>query len=380
MINPALNNGMMNGGMNNGMNSGTNGIGASSPNSLYNTASAMQSNPSMWIEFENGLRYIVSQKKETTYSINKQAGVVTLRAPLIIQKEVEEYIEKVKKVATAQILVEVRLVEVQLNDEFSTGINFSTSDTVAVTGNFGSSSTTNALSSTPFALTFSKGGLTAAVQFLQSFGTTKAIASPRLNVMNNQKSRLSFAKDQVYFSLQPQLQNAYNTINGATSTASNPIIVQSTIHTVPVGIILELQATADLEKNEITMNIHPVLSSIVNTVQDPAATFLASLNNVSSAASAIANSIPIIEKKELNSTLRIKSGEIMVIGGFNEEKTVVQRIGIPYLKDIPYLRVLFGSNTKSVHNVETVIFIKATIMTPENSIGEDDTKFYNDFA
>jgi type II secretory pathway component GspD/PulD (secretin) len=70
----------------------------------------------------------------------------------------------------------------------------------------------------------------------------------------------------------------------------------------------------------------------------------------------------------------------MVIGGFNEEKTVVQRIGIPYLKDIPYLRVLFGSNTKSVHNVETVIFIKATIMTPENSIGEDDTKFYNDFA
>lgn len=380
MINPALNNGMMNGGMNNGMNSGTNGIGASSPNSLYNTASAMQSNPSMWIEFENGLRYIVSQKKETTYSINKQAGVVTLRAPLIIQKEVEEYIEKVKKVATAQILVEVRLVEVQLNDEFSTGINFSTSDTVAVTGNFGSSSTTNALSSTPFALTFSKGGLTAAVQFLQSFGTTKAIASPRLNVMNNQKSRLSFAKDQVYFSLQPQLQNAYNTISGQTSTASNPIIVQSTIHTVPVGIILELQATADLEKNEITMNIHPVLSSIINSIPDPAATFLSSLKDVSAAAAAIKNNIPIIEKKELNSTLRIKSGEIMVIGGFNEEKTVVQRVGIPYLKDIPYLRVLFGSNTKSVFNVETVIFIKATIMTPENSIGEDDTKFYNDFA
>ena len=379
MINPALNNGMMNGGMNNGMNSGTNGVGASSPNSLYNTASAMQSNPSMWIEFENGLRYIVSQKKETTYSINKQAGVVTLRAPLIIQKEVEEYIEKVKKVATAQILVEVRLVEVQLNDEFSTGINFSTSDALAVTGKFGSSSTTNALSSTPFALTFSKGGLTAAVQFLQSFGTTKAIASPRLNVMNNQKSRLSFAKDQVYFSLQPQLQNTFTTIGGQQS-ATNPIILQSTIHTVPVGIILELQATADLEKNEVTMNVHPVLSSIVNTVQDPAATFLASLNNISAAAAEIKSNIPIIEKKELNSTLRIKSGEIMVIGGFNEEKTVVQRIGIPYLKDIPYLRVLFGSNTKSVHNVETVIFIKATIMTPENSIGEDDTKFYNDFA
>jgi|GEM_PF-4592037 len=373
------NNGMNNGMMNNGMNSGVNGIGASSPNSLYSNTNAMQSNPSMWIEFENGLKYIVSQKKDTTYSINKQAGVVTLRAPLIIQKEVEEYIDRVKKVATAQILVEVRLVEVQLNDEFSTGINFSRTGAVGVTAPFSSSSTTNALSSTPFALTFSQGGLTAAVQFLQSFGTTKAIASPRLNVMNNQKSRLSFAKDQVYFSLQPQLQNAYNTINGTTNS-SNPIIVQSTIHTIPVGIILELQATADIEKNEITMNIHPVLSSIVSSIPDPAATFLSSFSSANASASTITNSIPIIEKKELNSTLRIKSGEIMVIGGFNQEKTVVQRIGIPYLKDIPYLRLLFGRSTNSVYNVETVIFIKATIITPENSIGDDDTKFYNDFA
>ena len=198
--------------------------------------------------------------------------------------------------------------------------------------------------------------------------------------MNNQKSGLSFAQDQVYFSLQPQLQNAYTTISGSTSTATNPIIVQSVIHTVPVGIILELQATADIEKDEITMNIHPVLSSIVKTIADPAATFLSSLNNVSAAAASITNMIPIVEKKELNSTLRIKSGEIMVIGGFNEEKTLVQRVGIPYLKDIPYLRVLFGRSTKSVHNVETVIFIKATIVQPENSISNDDTKFYNDFA
>ncbi len=384
--NQNINNGMNGGNMNvgNGNNFGgqnnANFGNQSNVNSLNSTMNI--NNPSMWVEFENGLKYIVSQRKETLYSINKQAGIVTLRAPLLIQKEVEEYIERVKKVATAQILVEVRLVEVQLNDEFASGINFSTTGTPSAAIPFDVQSAVAGTTLTPFALTLKSGGggLTAAVQFLQTFGTTKAIASPRLNVMNNQKSKLSFAKDYVYFSLQPQLQNSFTTISGTTSTSTNPIIVQSTIHTIPVGIILDLQATADIDKDEITMNIHPVLSSVTSSVSDPAATFLASLSNVSTAAKAITNSIPVVEKKELNSTLRIKSGEIMVVGGFNEEKTTIAKVGIPYLKDIPYLGVLFGRNTKSVNNVETVIFIKATIMQPENSISEDDTKFYNDFA
>jgi len=359
------------------------GVGSNSMTSLLSSANQMNSfqNNSMWDQFENGLKYIVSQKKDISYSVNKQAGVVTLRAPLIIHKEIEEYIEKVKKVATTQILVEVRLVEVQLNDEFSTGINFGgTIDGTSLKIDAPFSMTSqSSISKTPFALTVTGGGLVAAVQFLQSFGTTKAIASPRLNVMNNQKSRLSFAKDHVYFSIQPQLQNSYINMSGGTSASTNPIIVQSTMQTVPIGVILEIQATADIEKEEITMNIHPVISSIVDYANDPAAAFLSSLNNVSSG-SKITNSIPMIEKKELNSTLRIRSGDIMVIGGFNEEKTVVQRAGIPYLKDIPYLKFLFGFNTKSVHNIETVIFIKATIMTPEKSIGDQDVKFYNDFA
>ena len=382
--NPYINqsfNGNLNGsgGMNGGMTGGINGIAGQNNNGLYNSSMNIN-NPSMWVEFENGLKYIVSQKKDTLYSINKQAGIVTLRAPLIIQKEVEEYIDRVKKVATAQILVEVRLVEVQLNDEFATGINFSSTGSTAVSAPFSATSTAGISLASPFAITIASGGLSAAVQFLQTFGTTKAIASPRLNVMNNQKSKLSFAKDYVYFSLQPQLQNSFTTVTGATSTATNPIIVQSTIHTIPVGIILDLQATADIDKNEVTMNIHPVLSSVSTTISDPAASFLSTFSSSNTSSASITNSIPIIEKKELNSTLRIKSGEIMVVGGFNEEKTIVSNVGIPYLKDIPYLGVLFGRSAKSVNNVETVIFIKATIMQPETSISEDDTKFYNDFA
>jgi type II secretory pathway component GspD/PulD (secretin) len=348
---------------------------------LYN-ANGIQAT-SMWDQFESGLKYIVSQKKGTEYSINKQAGVVTLRAPIAVHKDVEEYIAKIKKVATMQILVEVRLVEVQLEDEFSAGVDFGYKNAGGnLSGSF-LASRSSTLNATPFIATLNPSntrlGLTAAVQFLQTFGTTKIISSPRLNVMNNQQARLSFAKDHVYFSLQPQIQNQFAVAGTSLSNPNTPIIVQSTMKTVPVGVILHLQATADSETDEITMNIHPVLSTVSSTVSDPATSFLSGISGLTSGTS-IKNEIPVVEKKELNSTLRIKSGDIMVIGGFNEERSVIQRTGIPGLKDIPFLRYLFSSDKKYLKNYETVIFIKATIVNSENPITEGDRKFFNDFA
>jgi type II secretory pathway component GspD/PulD (secretin) len=362
-----------------------NGMGVNmvnTQNSLYSASNSLNSGNSMWEQFENGLKYIVSQKKGTEYSINKQAGVITLRAPISVHNEVEEYIEKIKKVATAQILVEVRLVEVALEDEFSSGIDFNyNSNNFNGSGNF-LASTVSSFKNSPFAATVNPlktgSGLKAAVNFLQTFGTTKTISSPRLNVMNNQKARLSFAQDYVYFSLQPQIQNQFITAANVTNP-STPIIVQSIMQTVPIGVILNLQATADTETNEITMNIHPVLSAVTGTVDDPAASFLSSIDNITGGTK-ITNSVPIVKKKELDSTLRIKSGDIMVIGGFNEERTSVVRKGIPKLKDMPVLRYVFGSDQQYVQNVETVIFIKATIINSENPISQQDVKFYNDFA
>ena len=371
------NNNMMNRGMGGGM------MGMQSNNAL-NQQSQWQSNNSMWQQFEEGLKYIVSQKKDVNYSINKQAGVVTLHAPLAMQQEVETYIEKIKKLAMTQILVEVRLVEVALEDEFSTGIDFNyLSNSFGSSGNFVATTLADAATA-PFAATLRPNktrGLTAAVQFLQTFGTTKTIASPRLNVMNNQKSRLSFATDKVYFTIQPQLQNQY-TAPGVTPVNPNtPMVVQSIMQTVPIGVILDLQATADIDTNEIIMNIRPTISTANTYVEDPAATFLSGLQfDGTDLGVTVVNNIPVVEKKELDSTLRIRSGDIMVIGGFNEEQTTIVRKGIPYLKDLPLLRYIFGSDQQYVKNVETVIFIKATIMDATAPLTEEDRKFYNDFA
>lgn len=350
---------------------------------LYNNGGIQPT--SMWEQFESGLKYIVSQKKGVEYSINKQAGIVTLNATASVHKDVEKYVAKIKRMATTQILVEVRLVEVGLEDEFSAGIDFGhASSNFSIKNTYSPARSATTVSGNPFVATLKPNnplvGLSAAIEFLQTFGTTKTISSPRLNVMNNQHARLSFAYDYVYFSLQPQIQNQFAVAGTSLSNPNTPIIVQSQLKTVPVGVILSLQATADLETKEITMNINPVLTSVKETVTDPTTSFLSGVNGLASGTN-ITNTIPVIEKKELNSTLRIKSGDIMVIGGFNEEKTIKRTIGLPVLKNIPWIRYLFGAESKFVRNFETVIFIKATIIDPEgDALLEEDKKFFNDYA
>ena len=353
---------------------------------------------SLWGSFEEGLRSIISDHEEVHYSINKQSGIITVIASSKVHEELNTYIEKVKQFATTQVLIEVKLVEVILSDEYKSGIKFNFNDSVtSVSSAFGSPASpsviSNAGSSSPFVYSIKSligtskdpnNKLDAAVEFLERFGTTKTISSPRLNVINNQQSVLSFAKNHVYFEVKPQLQNQYigggiAGQNGNISNPSIPIIVNSTMKTVPVGVILSLQAVANPETGDITMSIRPSISSIKSEVDDPAAQYLTSSLPASSSA-VITNKVPIIEKKELDSVLKIKTGEVMVLGGFNEERTAEIRTGIPGLKNTPILGFFFGQNQKYVQNIETVIFIKATIIPPDGGIMIKDREFYNKFV
>jgi general secretion pathway protein D len=345
---------------------------------------------SLWRSLTDGLRSVV--KGEDSYTINRQAGVITVFGTEKTHKQVQKYIDNVKKYATSQVLIEVKLIEVELRDEFQSGIDFSAlkqngydiqSDFTNGIGTLSTGSFVN-----PLVISTSKGTankLTAAVNLLESFGTVKTISSPRLNVVNNQHATLSFAQNYVYFQVSPQLQNQLVT-NAAVVTPQQPIIVNTTAKTVPVGIILALQASIDPDKDEITMSVHPSLSRIVSFKDDPAGAFL--VNYIKSGNSNITNDllkqmtnqIPIVEKKELDSVLKIRSGDIMVIGGFTEEKKENQENGVPFIKNIPFIGGLFKSKKEVTHSVETVIFIKATIIPSETGIINKDLSMYNNFA
>jgi|GEM_PF-787381 len=338
---------------------------------------------SVWKSFEDGLLKILETHKSSTYNLNKQAGIVTINTTLRGHREVAEYIAQMKKYAMMQIMVELRLVELTLDDDYRSGVKFSSKNP---NGMKDSSTTSipfgiNSLSSGFFSAGFSKGGdtnLDAAINLFQKFGITKVVSSPRINVVNNQKAVLSFAQDKIYFEIKPTLQNQFATV-GQVANPTTPIVVNSTVKSIPVGIILSLQAVANPDTNEVTLNVRPSLSSTnsADDVEDPAALFLNSYSTSSSKVN-ISNKVPVVKKKELDSVMKIQSGGVMVLGGFNEETSEVTETGVPWLMNIPFFGNFFKSNVKTTKNIETIIFVKATII-PSGSIepiSKTDKDFY----
>lgn len=320
----------------------------------------------------------------TGLTINKQAGIISAVATQKQHKDIEAYLSSVKKSVSSQVLIEAKIVEVTLDKQFASGIDWGVlSDTkvgLKISGSFkgGITGGTDVFTIAPAANT--NGSLGSVVSMLEKFGTSRTLSSPRLHAMNNQQSVLSFAENNVYFTLEVKLDTAAAT---AGTTAATTTTIASTPHTVPIGVILTLQPSINLETNEVTMNIRPTLSRITSTVSDPGVDLnIAQLKAQSADPTQFANvssKLPIIEVRELDSVLKVKSGDIMVIGGLMKDVSTNTDTGIPGLERLPYFGNAFKSVVKTNQTVETVIFIKATIVPSDGVVDKADKSLYKKF-
>jgi type II secretory pathway component GspD/PulD (secretin) len=320
-------------------------------------------------------------------TINKQAGIISVLGTSVQHADIKKYLNYVKDTTTSQVLIEAKIVEVVLANEFHSGINWDLVEQkygVGIKGDFARnlSGVTDKLqfgvlnkvgkATKDKLVNTTAADLNTLVTLTEMFGVTRTLSSPRLNAMNNQQAVLSFAQNQVYFTLDITAATT-QVANGATVT--QPATVKSNLNTVPIGIILTLQPSINPDTQEITMNIRPTLSRIVDNVTDPAVAFLNSINN-----STFASTVPVVEVREMDSILKIKSGEVMVIGGLMEERTENNDSGVPFVSSVPWVGNLFKSTLRKKNLVQTVIFIKATIVPTSNSVVNEDKDFYKTFT
>jgi type II secretory pathway component GspD/PulD (secretin) len=112
-----------------------------------------------------------------------------------------------------------------------------------------------------------------------------------------------------------------------------------TTEVVPVGILLDAVGTVGAD-SEITLYLHPEVSTVTKYV----------------------GNIPQIARRYTDSTIRIKDGSTVIIGGLIKEEDIQTMSKIPLLGDLPILGQLFRNNNKSKVKSEVTIFIKATIL------------------
>jgi general secretion pathway protein D len=327
----------------------------------------------LWEEFESNAQALISESnggEGGSISTSKLSNMMTIFASEKGHKKIAEYLKKIKKSSSAQVLIEAKVVEVTLNNEYTTGIDWSWASNDEVSR----VSSSNNGAGAGDALKIILGGnnlfgksLSSSISALEKFGSVRAISSPRISALNNQEAKLDFTEKLVYFT---------NDIATETTTSAENALSQatlsSTMHTENTGTELTIIPVIDLVTNEITLNVKPKITISNNTVTQ---TFPNPYGG-----SPIENKIPLINTRELSTVAKIKSGSVLVIGGLMSEKGDNTDTGIPFLNKIPILGYLFKSVSKNTSINETVIFVKATIVKIGDGADQHDRDLENKFS
>ncbi len=347
-----------------------------------------------WNELENNLKIILEYGSSpptqgaatplANYSLHRQAGVVSILGTSKHHKAVNAYLEMLRKAACSQVLIEAKIIEVNLKDEFRSGINWQKVGNHSdwqFNGKFGDFSRNSHFldpnSAQTDMISMGAGGKTfsAILQALQEFGASRTLSSPRLTVMNNQTAILKVARNQVYFRLNYDKQ--YNT-----SVQRESIAVSSDIQTVPIGLVMSVQPSIDLSTGEIILFLRPTISRLCQSVKDPAIDIAYNANaseNSRTPAQITPSLIPVVEVREIDSILRIKNEEIAILGGLMEIRSIQDSSKLPVLGDMPILKEFLSSYTEGDQVVELVILLRAKILEEAAKPDAADQRLIKDY-
>jgi len=347
-------------------------------NSLSKISAA--SDADFWAELERSLKQVLattqrqrplvkdsgnaSADSTANFSIDKQAGLVTVFGNDRQQEAVQKYLLLLQKKATAQVLIEARIVEVELNDDFQSGINWRTLfdgslNTAARFGTVGAGAPFTA------ATTAASGVFTASVDtsdfsgilnLVRTFGATRILSSPRLTVLNNQTAVLKVARNEVYFLTSAQFPT---TVSTSGVPVSGTPVFSSTPRTVPVGLVMTVQPSIDIENSRITMTLRPTISRVVDYANDPSIGLNAAQAGITSA---VESQVPVLAVREMDSVLQLHSGEVAVMGGLMQDSSDNEEKGIPPFDALPIIGNLAKSRDNDGGTSELVILLRATIL------------------
>ena len=272
--------------------------------------------------------------------VNREAGVVMARATARQHEQLHTLLGSVQDAARRQVMIEATIVEVTLADGYRQGIDWTR---IGVPGwSVRPRGSGDALPGQP-TVGYLSTRSDVRLELLETFGTVKVLSSPRLSVLNNQTAMLKVVEEVVYF-LVDSTTTEYDDRKQARITAT------TTPQSVSVGMVMSVTPQISAG-GEITLNVRPTISGISGFKDDPNP----SLGD-------IPNRVPQIRTREIESMLRLRSGEIAVLGGLMEDRVDHDTGRIPLLGDLPVLGELFTRRDNAVRRTELLIFLRPILI------------------
>jgi general secretion pathway protein D len=291
---------------------------------------------------------------------NNETGVLIVRATSRQHEKVQDFIDKVMATAKRQVLIEATIVEVRLNDNYKQGINWSLLQrggtgfqlTQAATAGLPSANLANLFVLDYLNPTSRLGNLTASVSLLESFGNVKVLSSPKLSVMNNQTATLKVADNKVYFTI------TSNTTPCAPAPCTPITTYTTTPNSISVGFLMSVTPQIS-DSDTVTINVRPSITRITGYAIDPNPSLLA-----------VQNRIPEIQTREMESIIKIDSGQIAVMGGLMQDEINNLTDAVPGVSDIPLAGELFKHRNDTSTKTELVIFLRPVVIKDASINGD----------
>lgn len=307
---------------------------------------------------------------------NPETGVISVRATYRQHMRVREFMDRVMASAGRQVMIEATIVEVNLSDEYQQGINwtlFRRGLPLLQVGPAGTSMPSGVPvsgvipSMAAFTPTYtSASGLTqiaAALRLLESFGNTKVLSSPKISALNNQAALLKVTEDLVYFTLKADLTPGQNGAAGTFTLTSTP-------NSVSVGLVMSVMPQVG-EGDQVTLILRPTLSRVVGYVEDPAVPiYLAQARSGGADIAEVSSRIPQIQTREMESVIKVRSGDTAVLGGLMREDASSSTDQTPVVGSVPMLGELFKYKKRNNAKSELVIFLRPTVVTSASLTGD----------
>lgn len=339
-----------------GSNSGAQGPGSNK------TEVTVESEQDFWKELANGIATIMGEKiasgsKGTVayrnIVINKEAGTVSVYAKHRQHKFIRSFIDEVEHRSKKQVLIEATVVEVELSDKYKAGIDWS--NWSLRNGNITAQASDGLIQLVADEKASFSFNLGIGLNFLRKFGKAKVLSTPKIMAINNQSALLKVVDNEVYFTVD---------VNISQNTNTSLTTYQTEVHTVPVGFMMTLTPFVG-DDGEITLYVRPTLSRILGYAKDP---------NPALAQAGVESRIPIVQEREVSSTLRLKDGQVAIIGGLMQDTRQGTTQQLPGLGEPELVGDLFRHYDNDIEKTELVIFIRPHII--ENPSLNGDLKAF----
>ena len=363
-------------------------------------------NNDFWTELRDSIKAIVNiderdrstGKDGRSVVVSRQSGVIVVRAMPDELRSVAQYLKASQLAIERQVILEAKILEVQLNDSYQQGVNWasfasvlgnplglgfaapgttlmnrsfvppstSTGQAVAnglytaadtinpITGLRGSTTYNTSPGSivqaagnaagSIFGVAIQSSNFAALLTFLETQGNVHVLSSPRIATLNNQKAILKVGTDDFF------VTKVSSTVNTAANgnTATTPDV---TLQQFFSGVVLDVTPQIDDQEN-IILHVHPSVTEVTTLNRQ------LNLGQLGQLVLPLASS----NTSETDSVVRGQNGQIIAIGGLMRQASSGDQSQVPGAGDAPVIGGLFRNNTRVNQKRELVILIKPTIV------------------